>query len=107
MAPWEMKPNTKTRGGPRLFDFEPYPHPQSFCVAEVMTHTYLLARGMPEFVNRIVWVPGGVHVPWGPGAELDVSASTWGSRLPLCMLVVVKQFSHFGSLLCSGGIPPT
>ncbi|CAJ1409128.1 unnamed protein product [Effrenium voratum] len=40
----------------------------------VMTHTYLLARGMPEFVNRIVWVPGGVHVPWGPGAELDVSA---------------------------------
>ncbi|CAK8994526.1 unnamed protein product [Durusdinium trenchii] len=41
----------------------------------VMTHTYLLARGMPATRNRIVWVKGAGHVPWGTSSPLDVSSS--------------------------------
>ena len=39
-----------------------------------MTHLYLFVRGIPAAQNRLVWIPGAGHVPWGSSAPVDVSA---------------------------------
>ena len=41
----------------------------------VMTHVFLLAKGVPDIENRLVWVPGDYHVPWGSHSRLDMSSS--------------------------------
>lgn len=38
----------------------------------VMTHVYLLAKGVPDPENRLVWVSGAEHVPWSPSVRATV-----------------------------------
>ena len=62
----------------------------SIFFAEVMTHVYLLAKGVPDIENRLVWVPGDYHVPWGSHSRLDMSALP--GRHPTCAF---EKFSFF------------
>lgn len=69
----------------------------SIFFAEVMTHVYLLAKGVPDIENRLVWVPGDYHVPWGSHSRLDMSALP--GRCPTCVFekfpFFVKQSTDF------------
>lgn len=38
----------------------------------VMTHVYLLAKGVPDPENRLVWVSGAEHVPWSSSVRAIV-----------------------------------
>ena len=60
-----------------------------------MTHVYLLAKGVPDIENRLVWVPGDYHVPWGSHSRLDMSALP--GRRPTC---ASAKFSSFFKSTC-------
>eukprot|EP00435_Cladocopium_sp_Y103_P028996 s3168_g7.t1 len=38
----------------------------------VMTHVYLLAKGVPDVENRLLWVAGAQHVPWSSSVSATV-----------------------------------
>lgn len=57
----------------------------------VMTHVYLLAKGVPDPENRLVWVSGAEHVPWSSSVRATVRPMVLNFLLDVMNLKVLCQ----------------